>query len=726
MNSTIRHIIGWNASVWTTWALLLSSALANEPGTDLYVADVKPLLKTKCVACHGALKQESGLRLDTGAFIRAGGDSGPAAVAGKADESLLLERVMADDGERMPPEGEPLTAEQVAKLRRWIEAGAASPGNEVTPQDPREHWAFQPVEGIDLPASEGNPVDQLVRARLSAAQLSPAPEAPAATVIRRMYLDLHGLPPTVEEFERWQTRWQAADSRQAVLAARRDLVDELLASPRYGERWAQHWLDVVRYADTHGFEVNTPRENAWPYRDYVIRAFNEDLPYDQFIQQQLAGDALGEDAATGFLVAAPVLLPGQIGKDDASIRLARQDSLDEIIVGTTATALGLTVGCARCHDHKFDPISQREYYQLASAVAGVRHGSRSVLVPQTEELSAESGKQEPISVYAVVPKKPGVTHVLLRGNPATPGDSVPPGGVAAVGGLEASFQLPADSEDAARRRKLAEWITSPQNPLFARVIVNRLWHYHFGAGLVKTPNDFGFHGGHPSHPELLDWLANELIQSGWSLKHVHRLIVSSNTFRQASRYRPECGAKDAGNRLLWRKQAARMEAEVLRDSILHVSGQWNSQYGGAPYRDFETFTHNTQFYTTIDPDDRDAYRRTVYRTWVRSGRNYFLDAFDCPDPSTTAPSRAVTTTPIQSLTLMNNSFVLRMADRFADRLRGEVGDDVEQQVQRAVSLAYGREVREGEGGRLADFVAEHGLSALCRVLFNSNEFIYVD
>ena len=274
--------------------------------------------------------------------------------------------------------------------------------------------------------------------------------------------------------------------------------------------------------------------------------------------------------------------------------------------------------------------------------------------------------------------------------------------------------------------KLAKWVTDERNPLFARTIVNRLWHYHFGTGLVATPNDFGFNGSRPSHPLLLDWLANELIDADWSLKHIHRLIVTSGTYLQSSGYNNECAAVDAGNRLLWRKSPIRLEAEALRDTILSISGQLNPQFGGPPYQDFTTFVRNTQFYEMVDIDSPEVYRRTIYRTWIRSGRNHMLDAFDCPDPSTTAPQRAVTTTPTQALTLMNNSFVLRMADRFAQRVVPEVGDDPEKQLTRAYQLAYGRDPHSGEREELQKFLSGHGLSALCRVILNSNELIYVD
>ena len=352
--------------LWLVW-ILLTSVLSNSSlkAADLYLDEVKPLLIRKCLSCHGALKQEAGLRLDTVQLMLKGGDSGPAIMSGDINASLLVDRISAsDDSERMPPEGEPLTSEQIALIKTWIESGAQHPTTEKALTDPKQHWSFQPLDVTTEPAS----IDYFIERQLAESDLSMSMLADRRALIRRLYLVMHGLPPTPQQVDSFvndngQDAWER-------------VVDHVLASPRYGERWAQHWLDIVRYADTHGFEVNTPRPNAWPYRDYVIEALNNDKPYNEFIFEQLAGDSASADAATGFLVAAPVLLPGQIGKDDASKRLARQDSLDEIIVATSATFLGLTVGCARCHDHKFDPITQHDYYSMQAFFAGVEYGDR--------------------------------------------------------------------------------------------------------------------------------------------------------------------------------------------------------------------------------------------------------------------------------------------------------------------------------------------------------------
>jgi hypothetical protein len=330
-------------------------------------------------------------------------------------------------------------------------------------------------------------------------------------------------------------------------------------------------------------------------------------------------------------------------------------------------------------------------------------------------------------VYAVKSMpKPETTYVLLRGNPAAPGDVVSPAGVAAVLRSGADFDLAPDATDADRRRALAGWIASERNPLFARVIVNRLWQYHFGVGFIETPSDLGFNGGRATHPALLDWLATELIDSGWSLKHLQRLIVTSAAYRQSSLPNPDAMTVDVGNRLLWRKSPLRLEAEEVRDAILAVSGELNPAVGGPGYHDFTTFTRNTQFYVPVDAVGDSFNRRSLYRAWVRSGRNRFLDVFDCPDPSTKTPKRAVTTTPLQALSLMNNSFVLRMADCFAERLQTECGDDTAAQVGRAYELVYSRPPKPEEQAEAVQFVGDHGLPALCRVLFNTNEFLYVE
>jgi hypothetical protein len=748
---------------------------------------VAPLVAARCLECHSGTEPEGGLNLSARESVLTGGDSGPAVVPGNAGESLLWQRIQ---DEEMPPE-KPLTAAERATLKAWIDRGAAWGSGPIDPfafttaaRAGYDWWSLQPVVRPEPPrvfdeALVRNPMDRFVLARLQHTQLGFSPEAERRTLIRRLSFDLLGLPPSPEEIETFLTD-PAPDAYER-------LVERMLASPHYGERWARHWLDVVRFGESQGFERDKLRPNAWRYRDWVVRAFNEDLPYDHFVRMQVAGDVLGVSPdgliATGFLTASPYDEVGQQQQSAAMRAVVRQDELEDLIAVVSQTFLGLTVNCARCHDHKFDPVRQTEYYQLAAALAGVRHGERE-LEPdglreenarraqslqaqiesllrrkdrlgaqvaanggradggygieqvqfEIEQLQGQRSRSVELKVYAVTPARPDPTHVLIRGNPAQPAGLVAPAGIASIHGVSPDFGLTPDAEDPERRRKLAGWLTDPRQPLVARVIVNRLWHYHFGAGLVETPNDFGFNGGRPSHPELLDWLADELVHREWSLKALHRLIVTSATYRQASlrtesnsirRERDPAGI-DAGNRLLWRKSPQRLDAEAVRDAILSVTGELNSEIGGPGYQDFTTYVRNSQFYEMLDPAGHSFHRRSLYRTWVRSGRNRFLDVFDCPDPSTLTPARAVTTTPLQALALLNNSFVLRMSNAFAARLVRDVGDDVERQVEHAFALAYGRPPDPEETGLATAFIREYGLAAFCRVVFNSNEFLYVD
>jgi hypothetical protein len=971
---------------------------------------VAPLLARRCLDCHNSSARKGRLDLTTAKSARTGGKSGKVIVPGKPDESLLWQHV---EKKRMPPK-KPLPTVEKDLLKAWIAAGAKWGSDPIDPfrfttevRAGYDWWALQSVRTPKLPSVKDrkwvlNALDLFVLARLEAKGLQPSPAADRRTLIRRLSFDLLGLPPTPAEVE--------AFVNDPSPHAYEKLVDRLLASPHYGERWARHWLDVVRFGESHGFEHDELRPNAWPYRDWVVQAFNRDLPYDEFVRQQLAGDLLHPNdpaaiMATGFLVAGSYDSVGQTQQSAAMKAVVRQDELEDIAGSICQTFLGLTANCARCHDHKFDPVRQSEYYRLTAALAGVRHGQRDLTssktlaeqkrraalaakrlqdlarqikviddplrvqiraerkkkgiappsaprplaawdfqkelkdqvgalhatlrgnskrdenglkldgktgyadtVPLSRDLRAKTlaawvtladlkqrgggvlsvqtfnggtfdaivfGEMEPghwmagsesfvrtlslggppeleadrqpvhlalvyagdgtitayrngklygkpykkpgpvlfragkaqivfglrhspvggnrtlagtlhsaqlfdralkaeevailadgadyvseeeviarlqpeqkarraqlqaemqeeqahlvpskMLAYVVVPRPPEVAHVLLRGDPQKKGTIVTPGGVAALSGLRADFDLPANASDAKRRVKLAEWLTDPKNPLFPRVIMNRLWHYHFGVGLVDTPNDFGFNGGRPSHPELLDWLSAELIRKQWSLKKMHRLIVLSATYRQASRQNTAAAQVDAGNRLLWRKSPVRLEAEAVRDAMLSVAGELNAKMGGPGYRDFvHTIRGVTHYYEVIDQEGAEFQRRSLYRTWVRGGRNPFLDTLDCPDPSTTTPQRSVTTTPLQALSLLNNSFVLRMSERFAERVSREAGKDIDKQIRRAFELAYGRTPPADEIAQIRPVVEVHGLAVLCRALLNSNEFLYVD
>jgi hypothetical protein len=898
------------------------------------VRDVRPILQKHCYACHGTEKQKSGLRLDVKSEAFRGGELyGPSIIPEKANESPLIQFVSQEDADLlMPPEGERLSEKEIATLTQWVEEGAVWPDGVDSEklEDKRDHWSFRRMARPEPPEPRHkswprNDIDRFILAGLEQEGLRPTAEADRVTWLRRVSFDLIGLPPSPEVV-------QAFVSDDCSNAYER-FVNELLESPSYGERWAQHWLDVVRYADTHGFEVNTERPNAWPYRDYVIESFNIDTPYDRFIREQIVGDALGKDAATGFLITASVLLPGQIGKDAPSIRAARQDSLDEIVVNIGQTFLGLSVGCARCHDHKFDPISQQDYYEMQAFVAGVEYADRDLRTPEAEErrreakrlkeelasverqlgryvglansgvprpsvnarvnidrfppikakrvrftanatnrlepcidelevfdvnganvalasegttavssgditvaerhelrfindgrygnsrswMSAKEGKgwvilELPVEstidrvvwgrdrngkfadrlaldycvevadasavwqtvadstdradyvegeemptafsldglspeetreakrlveqkrrleakiteairaqlVFAGKFRQPDVIRLLRRGDPEQPQTEVVPAVLNAIGSLE----LPNETPEQQRRIALANWIASPDNPLSARVMVNRIWQGHFGTGLVDTPNDFGRNGAKPSHPELLDWLASEFIRSGWSIKHMHRLIVLSATYRQSTLHNDVAAAKDADMRLLWRYPSRRLEGEAIRDSILSVSGRLNPKVSGPGFDLFDKRGGLTGF-TPIDSFQDEGLRRMIYAHKVRRERDAVFGAFDCPDGGQSAAKRRQSTTPIQALNLFNSRFTIDQADAFAARTKSDVGDDVRQQIRRAYQIALCREPNEDEVLDAELAVTKYGLGLLCRVLINSNEFLFI-
>ncbi len=916
-----------------------------------FVSDVRPILQSHCCSCHGAEQQKGGLRLDIRSEAFKGGDGyGPSVVPGQPQESPLIQFVSQEDADlQMPPENDRLSSAEIATLIQWVREGAIWPdGVDLAElKDKRDHWSFMPVQEYARPKTQDsnwprNDIDCFILDRLEQEGLQPAPETDRVTWLRRVTLDLIGLPPSPEQVEEF-----LKDPREDAYAR---IVDELLGSTRYGERWAQHWLDVVRYADTHGFEVNTERPNAWPYRDYVIQAINGDTPYDRFVREQIAGDALNKDVATGFLVTASVLLPGQIGADEPSKRLARQDSLDEIVVNVAQTFMGISVGCARCHDHKFEPIRARDYYSMQALVAGVEYGDRELQTPEalaqrqeaqvlkarvtrietllakfeplahvgadspttntsavtkrrprraavnakvnsdrfvpiqarrvrftvnatnslepcideleifdigennialaengttvsssgdnvvagTHELrfindgeygnsrswmSNEQGKGQVVLefpseqsidrvvwgrdregnfsdrlatdycievandsdewqlvadstdrradvlgeivadgdtlaatgedageaqnlqilrdekavleiriaaasqsglAFAGTFRKPDNIFLLNRGDPEQPGDQVEPEVIPFLGRVH----LPNDATDQQRRLALANWIADPQNTLTARVMVNRIWQGHFGTGLVETASDFGHTGSKPTHPELLDWLAKEFVRSGWSVKHMHRLIVLSAAYRQSTQSNPVASAADAGARLLWRFSTRRLDAETIRDSIVAVSGQIDFKMGGPGFDLFDKRGGLTGF-QPVESFSGNGLRRMIYAHKIRREREAVFGAFDCPDAGQSTARRRESTTPIQALNLFNSRFTLDQAHALAARARADVGKDVHQQIRRVYRLALSRDPTPDEFIDVESVVHEHGLSALSRVLFNSNEFLFL-
>jgi Protein of unknown function (DUF1553)/Protein of unknown function (DUF1549)/Planctomycete cytochrome C/Concanavalin A-like lectin/glucanases superfamily len=967
-------------------------------------ATVAPILARRCLDCHFGPGAKGKLDLSTRASALAGGKTGPAIIPGKLDESPLWERINADE---MPPKS-PLPAAERAALRDWIAAGAPWGTDPIDPYQVttsrragRDWWSLQPVRRPMTPAVHRAgwvraPIDAFVLQKLEASGLEPAPEAEKSQLIRRLGFDLTGLPPTPEQVDEFLND-TSADAYER-------LVDRYFASPQYGVRWARWWLDLARYGESNGFEYDEFRPTAWRYRDWVVDALNRDRPYDEFARLQLAGDVLrpldpGAVEATGFLVAGAYDTTGQNQLSKAMKAVVRSDELEDMIGTVSQTFLGLTVHCARCHDHKFDPVRQVEYYQIASALSGVRHGERdlsrinpeavvttkqieallaqvaAIEAPARARISARRDKALPLAptpcaawdfehglndrigslnvslkgsatatseglrldgktgyavsaslprelkaktievwvrldnleqrgggaitiqtpdgnlfdaivfgedeasvwmagsdffrrtrrvggkaekeaasravhlaitysldgtirvfregqpygspyrspgpvtfpaaetevvfglrhspaggnkmlagtivrarvydraldqaevaasaavfgdyldpgaiiagltpecraerarlmgkveklrssladrarkAYAVAPREAGAMRVEIRGNPNQPGELVTAGGVAAIVAPGNAFGVPPDAPEALRRERLASWISSPQNPLFARVVVNRLWQAHFGAGLVEMTSDLGFNGGGPTHPGLLEWLAYEMAVQGWSIKSMHRLIVTSAAYRQSSRLDARGLERDAGDRLLWRKAPTRLEAEMVRDAMLAVSGILDPKLGGPSFRDHEVVPAAgtpAVLYRAVDPKSPGLNRRTLFRAWARGGRSALLDAFDCPDPSTTAPRRPVTTTPLQALSLMNNALVLYLSDAFAARLVREAGPDAGTQVDRAYRLALGRGPEPDERAWAERVVKGFGAATLARAIFNSNEFLYLD
>jgi len=635
----------------------------------------------------------------------------------------------------------------------------------------RDWWSLQPLRPVAVPSGDDsqrpiNPIDHFILHRLKKENLAPAPVADRRTLIRRLSFDLVGLPPTPHEVETFLN--------DTSPGAYERLVDQLLDSPHYGERWARHWLDIVRYGESQGFERNKFRPSAWKYRDFVVEAFNSDMPYDQFVRWQIAGDVLQPDdplavIASGFLAMGPYDLTAYNNGTPPMRAFAREEELEGLVATVGQAFLGLTVNCARCHNHKFDPISQKEFYQFSAALGGTYQADeREVLTDKgrpiaqkrvavlrreieslaAQEKSADNWTKPSLAakryclesvarllqggpVHAPRPKQPGPWHVLARGDYRQPRDVVGPGGIAALSAVSADWRLSKDAPEAERRKSLAQWMADPHNPLTPRVIVNRLWAHHFGAGLVRTPSDFGLQGGLPSHPELLDWLAGQLVRpdagTPWSLKRIQRLIVTSAAYRQSSRSVLGAAQVDADNRFLWRQVPRRLEAEAFRDAVLAVSGELDLRMGGPGYRDFKVSSAgDNETYTVFDAVGGDFNRRSLYRTWLRTGTSPLLDLLDCPDPSVATPKRTVTSTPLQALALLNDRFMEHHAERFAERLKREAPQGTTAQVRRAYDLSFARQPSDAEVAFGERFAAQYGLTQLCLVLLNTSEFSYID
>ena len=714
-------------------------------GVEFFETKVRPLLADNCFSCHGEEKQKGKLRLDSPAAIRAGGESGAAIVPGDPAKSRMNIAVGYEDVDLQMPPKKRLTERQVAVLNDWMKRGAPMPADDaplatnaprkefqITEKD-RAHWAFQPVRKAE---TAGNAIDAFISAKLAEQGLAMSPEADARTLCRRVYFDLIGLPPTPDEMEHF--RQSAIGDLPSAIAS---LVDKLLASPQYGERWGRHWLDVARFAQSNGYERDGEKLLAWRYRDYVIKAFNDDKPYDRFIKEQIAGDEL-PDATAESVVATGFQRLGVFNDEPDDKVAAEFDALDDVLSTTGAAFLGLTIGCARCHDHKFDPIPQADYYSLLAFFRGVRpyESARSSFdspgfaplaaprevrqwlaernakaKPFQEQLAAAKDDAEKKRIAQEIKKigddapfewtlavrergpTPPPTHVLVRGNSATPGAEVEPAFLRILNAEKPIVPAPpADAPSSGRRLALAEWIASPRNPLTARVMVNRVWQHHFGKGLVKTTTDFGRAGTPPTHPELLDWLAAEFVDGGWSVKKLHKLIMLSQAYRQSSRADNERAlAADPANNLLWRQNLRRLEAEAVRDTMLSVAGTLNPQMAGRgffPHLGGEVLAGQSR--PGLDwevSDEAEKSRRSIYAYVRRTMAIPLLENFDYSNTTSPLAERATTTVAPQALMLLNDDFMQRQAAAFAERLVKEAGDDPARQIRRAYQLAVNRE-----------------------------------
>ena len=713
---------------------LLTTGLAR--ADEAFFRDsIAPLLEAHCLSCHYGPEPKGGLSLETAERLLIGGDSGSAVVPGKPDESLLLEAISGDEP-AMPQDGKPLSAPEVAAIADWIAAGASWPEG-VTLVDRKAYdldwWSLQPLVQPPVPEPRSDwirtPIDSFILAALREHGLEPSPQADRRTLIRRLYFDLVGLPPAPEEVE----AFIADGDPQAY----EQLVDRLLASPHYGERWGRHWLDVARYGDTHGYDKDKVRPNAWPYRDYVIRAFNQDKPYGRFVEEQVAGDVLYPDSddgvvATGFIVAGPFDFVGQIEVAEGTLAKAITRNLDrdDMVAATLGTFNSMTAQCARCHNHKFDPISQEDYYSLQAVFAGVDRADRPYggSDPATQRRTfAAANDFPPQGTFTPTHGVPRPIYLLNRGNEADPGAQVGPGACGYLPELGSRFDLAANAGEGARRAALARWLVDQRNPLTWRSIVNRVWQYHFGRGIVDSPNDFGRMGGLPTHPELLDWLAAGFRDGQQSIKQLHRLICMSAVYRQSSAGNPKFDQLDGGNQYLWRMNRRKLEAEAVRDAVLSIAGKLNPTPGGPGFRAFGFRDDESPHYDyeQYDPDDPQTHRRSVYRLIVRSVPDPLMTALDCADSSAAVAKRTETLTPLQSLAMLNNKFMVRMAEHMAQRIEA-LGANPAQQLTAAWRLAFARAPEPDELSALVAYADRHGLPSACRLIFNANEFVFID
>ncbi|HEX8913075.1 MAG TPA: PSD1 and planctomycete cytochrome C domain-containing protein [Humisphaera sp.] len=835
------------------------AARAAEPASPdpkavaFFESKIRPVLVENCYACHSTKSQKvkAGLLLDSRSAMLKGGDSGPAIVVGKPDDSLLIKGLKHDAqlDLKMPPKKR-LPDAVVADFAAWVKQGApwpadaqaeasAAKADELNPDRARrEHWAYQPLAKPPVPKVAGatSPIDAFVLAKLAEKKLKPSPPADKRTLVRRVYLDLIGLPPTPDEVAKF-----LADESPSALER---VVDDLLARPQYGERWGRHWLDVARYAETQGYERDEPKPFTWKYRDWVIKAFNDDKPYDRFVVEQIAGDEVERPDADSQ-VATTFLRVGTFDTIAADGKLARYDHLDDVVGTVSAAFLGQTLRCARCHNHKFEPYSQADYYKVLSVFdplevkaretvqvgspeqrraadaevaafertiaplagkqvalrlkvlerAGAGYYSEAAkdkakrddararvpsellaayrvpaadrtkeqrelvdrnlnkLTGEFQKFASKDEKDEDaalqkqldaanqnrpkgLQAYAVTEAPVGKnaqTRLFLRGDPNKPGPEVP----VALPTLWSPEPVPGPKpreKTSGRRIWLADWVVTGGKPLAARVMANRLWQYHFGRGIVATPNDLGLKGDPPSHPELLNYLAAELVDGGWRLKRVHKLIVLSSTYQQSADFASVPDA-DPDNALLWRFPSRRLESEAIRDSMLAVSGKLNLEAGGPsvypPLAQQVVGDSSKSDWATSD--ERQASRRTVYVFQKRSIPLPEMEVLGIPDSTTSIDVRPNATTALQSLMLMNSRFAADQAAALAERVKREAGDDARAQVQRAFEVVLCRPATTDEVEAAAAYVAAPSdpkqkltpLASFCQVLLNTNEFLYL-
>jgi mono/diheme cytochrome c family protein len=754
------------------WRMLWVAALLLSPAAATAADDGAALLRTNCLSCHSAKTSSSSLSLETRDAILRGGKRGPAAQPGKPDDSLLVQAVRQTGQLKMPP-GRKLPDEQIYVLENWIRAGMP-----MAEPVAASHWAFQPPKRPSLPEVSDeswarSAIDRFILARLDAAGLKPSPEADPGTLLRRVYLDLIGLPPSPSEL--------AAYLADRQPGAYERVVDSLLASAHYGERWGRHWLDVARYADSDGYTIDAPRD-IWKYRDWVIDAINKDMPFDRFTIEQIAGDLLPHPTvdqlvATGFHRNTPSNFEGGIDFEQY-----RVEAVADRVATTGAVYLGLTVGCARCHDHKFDPISQREFYQLFAFFNNVdevdkeadrkdfnkpflEFGSEAEKaafhdwekefyqietdIRKREDMVSGDGDADP-ELRALRKKltqhrkarpefvrtlimhelpEPRVSYIHLGGDFTRKGATVVPGVPAALH----SLALPASGTPT--RLDLARWLVDRRNPLVARVTVNRIWQKYFGRGLVDTESDFGAQGEKPSHPELLDWLAVEFMDGGWSQKAIHRLIVTSSVYRQASLNRPDAFAIDPSNRLLARQSRLRLDAEIIRDASLAASGLLNPDVGGPSV--FPPIPPGANNVTQVRREwitstGKDRYRRALYTYFQRSAAHPSLLVFDAPDATLTCTRRIRSNTPLQALISMNDQSAIEFAAALGERILKEAPASDAARIRQGWLLALAREPRPEESARILRFLRTRRDSnedepavwtAVSRVLLNVDEFL---